>query len=97
MYISKVTEKVVPKQFIEYVSSNGLDEIFQSDYKNFHSKETALVKVYNDILVDIDKNKTVILMLLDLSAEFDTVDHEILLYQLTTRFGSSDVPLSWFR
>ena len=78
---------------IEHVSSNGLDEVFQSAYKNFHSTETALVKVYNDILVDIDKNRTIILLLLDLSAAFDTVEHEILL--LASHFGISDVALSW--
>ena len=72
-------------------------KIFQSAYKNFHSAETALVKVYNDILVDIDNNRTVILLLLDLSAAFDTVDHDILLYRLATRFGLSDVALSSFR
>ena len=96
IYVSKLTEKVVAKQLIEHVSSNGLDEVFQSAYKNFHSTETALVKVYNDILVDIDKNRTIILLLLDLSAAFDTVDHEILLYRLASRFGISDVALSWF-
>ena len=96
IYVSKLTEKVVAKQLIEHVSSNGLDEVFQSAYKNFHSTETALVKVYNDILVDIDKNRTIILLLLDLSAAFDTVDHEMLLYRLASRFGISDVALSWF-
>ena len=97
IYVSKLTEKVVAKQLIEHVSSNGLDEVFQSAYKNFHSTETALGKVYNDILVDIDKNRTIILLLLDLSAAFDTVDLEILLYRLASRFGISDVALSWFR
>ena len=80
IYVSKLTEKVVAKQLIEHVCSNGLDEVFQSAYKNFHSTETALVKIYNDILIDIDKNRTIILLLLDLSAAFDMVDHEILLY-----------------
>ena len=47
----------------------------QSAYKQFHSTQTALVKVFNDIVIDIDRNRTVILLLLDLSAAFDTVDH----------------------
>ena len=50
-------------------------EIMQSAYKQFHSTQTALVKVFNDIVIDIDRNRTVILLLLDLSAAFDTVDH----------------------
>ena len=44
--------------------------------------ETALVRIQDDILVSLDNRKTVILVLLDLSAAFDTVDHRLLLYQL---------------
>ena len=53
-------------QLINHISSNGLDEILQSAYKQFHSTETALVKVFNDIIRDVDRNRTVILLLLDL-------------------------------
>ena len=77
-FMSKLTEKVVASQLINHISSNGLDEILQSAYKQFHSTETALVKVFNDIILDVDRNRTVILLLLDLSAAFDTVDHTIL-------------------
>ena len=52
MFMSKLTEKVVASQLIDHVSSNGLDEILQSAYKQFHSTETALVKVFNDIVID---------------------------------------------
>ena len=55
--------------------NEGLLEEFQSAYKSHHSTETALVKVQNDILKAIDNNRSVILLLLDLSAAFDTVDH----------------------
>ena len=72
--MSKLTEKVVASQLINHISSNGLDEILQSAYKQFHSTETALVKVFNDIILDVDSNRTVILLLLDLSAAFDTVE-----------------------
>ena len=77
-FMSKLTEKVVASQLINHISSNGLDEILQSAYKQFQSTETALVKVFNDIILDVDRNRTVILLLLDLSAAFDTVDHTIL-------------------
>ena len=97
MFVSKLTEKVVASQLIDYVSSNGLDEIFRSAYKQFHSTETALVKVFNDIVIDIDRGRTVILLLLDLSAAFDTVDHLILLNRLGNRFGICGSALAWFK
>jgi len=52
-----------------------MDKMFQSAYKVFHLTETALVKVHNDILRAVDNNDSVVLLLLDLSAAFDTVDH----------------------
>ena len=69
----------------------------QSAYKEFHSTETALVKVFNDIAIDIDRNRAVILLLLDLSAAFDKVDHSILLNRLAHRFGLRGSGLAWFR
>ena len=67
-----------------------LDKTFKSAYKAFHSTETALVRVHNDILTAIDNNRTVILLLLDLSAAFDTVDHSILLSRLSSPLGSRE-------
>ena len=66
---------------------NGLDETLQSAYKEQHSCETALLRVQNNILMALDSRKSVILLLLDLSAAFDTVDHEILLRRLHSKFG----------
>ena len=53
-------------------------EKFQSAYKTKHSTETALLRVYNDVMLCIDQGKGCILVLLDLSAAFDTVDHAVL-------------------
>ena len=75
--------------------AHHLDETFQSAYKNFHSTETALVRVQNDILCAIDNNESVILLLLDLSAAFDTVDHSILLSRLCDRFGVKGAAVAW--
>ena len=97
MFKSKLTEKVVASQLINHISSNGLDEILQSAYKQFYSTETALVKVFNDIVLEVDRNRTVILLLLDLSAAFDTVDHTILIERLANRFGLCDLALAWFK
>ena len=66
-------------QMIEYLDHNGLYERFQSAYRRLHSTETALLKVHDDIAVAIDNGKSVIFVMLDLSAAFDTVDHDILL------------------
>ena len=97
IFISKLTEKVVASQLVDYVMRNDLDETFQSAYKQLHSTETALVRVNNDILVALDNHQSVILLLLDLSAAFDTVDHGILLDRLSHRFGICGLALSWFK
>ena len=97
IFISKLTEKVVASQLVDYVMRNDLDETFQSAYKQLHSTKTALVRVNNDILVALDNHQSVILLLLDLSAAFDTVDHGILLDRLSHRFGICGLALSWFK
>ena len=75
--VSKVIDKATAVQLINHVTTHLLDERFQSAYKLYHSIETALVRVQNDILRAIDSKQSVILLLLDLSAAFDTVDHSI--------------------
>ena len=81
--ISKLIEKAVASQLTDYLSFNSLHESFQSAYKRYHSSETALLRVHNDILRSIDNGESVILVLLDLSAAFDTVNHELLLSRLS--------------
>ena len=68
----------------------------QSAYRTNHSTETALLKVYNDIMWSIDSGDDVILCLLDLSAAFDMIDHTILINRLEKRFGIKDDALAWF-
>ena len=75
--VSKVIEKAVSVKLTDHVRTHHLEEWFQSAYKIHPSTETALVKVQNDILRAIDDNRSVLLLLLDLSAAFDTVDHFI--------------------
>ena len=70
-----------------YLDDNNLHELLQSAYKQGHSTETALVKVQNDISRSNDERKCVALLLLDLSAAFDTVDHSMMLSRLRHRFG----------
>ena len=63
----------------------------------FHSTETALLKIYNDILSSMDDGRVTALTLLDLSAAFDTIDHTILLSRLGNWFGVSGKTLDWFK
>ena len=59
-------------------------------------QSTAVFKVHDDILRASDNQNSVIVLLLDLSAAFDTVDHNILLSRLKSRFGINGVALDWF-
>ena len=96
-FIAKCCEKVVADQLNQYLAVNELNEVFQSAYKRYHSTETALIRVQNDILPSIDDGGCVMLLLLDMSAAFDTVNHSILLSRLSTYFGISSKALAWFR
>ena len=69
----------------------------QSAYRRYHGTETALLKLYNDLLLSADRGEVSALCLLDLSAAFDTVDHELLLARLEHRFGIVGGPLAWFK
>lgn len=70
---------------------------FQSGFRRNHSTETAVVRITNDILSSNDSGNVTALVLLDLSAAFDTIDHEILLSRLQTDVGITGTALSWFR
>ena len=76
-FLSKLIEKIVAKQFVDHMIRNKLMDPLQSAYEKDHSTETALLKVQNHLLMDIDKGNVAVLILLDLSAAFDTIDHDI--------------------
>jgi Reverse transcriptase (RNA-dependent DNA polymerase) len=67
---------------------------FQSAYRKFYSTETALTRIYNDLVLSINKQKISALVLLDLSAAFDTIDNSILLTRLEYNFGITGTALS---
>ena len=68
---------------------------FQSAYREGHSTETALLRVHNDVMCALDRQKDLILVMLDLSAAFDTIDHDILMHRLRTRFGIGGKVFDW--
>ena len=94
--LSKVLEKIAVKRLLNPLQINDLHEVNQSAYKRQHSTETALLKVQNNIACALDKNKAVVFVMLDLSAAFDTVDHNQLLSVLESEFSVTDKALSWF-
>ena len=89
-------EKVVLNQIKGHLLKYNLLDSHQSAYREFHITETTFLKVYNDLLCVADKNDIFILVLLDLSAAFDTIDHHILLERLRNTMGLSGTVLSWF-
>ena len=96
----KYLEKLVAFQLsFPHFRVNSLTVIpeFQSAYRKYHSTETALLRIPNDILVSMNKQQVTLLVFLDLSAAFDTVDHDILLSRLEYKFGIKDQAVTWFK
>ena len=79
------------------MSRFALYPTLQSAYRKGHSTETALLKVQNDILMNMNCKHVTLLVLLDLSAAFDTVDHDILLARLKASIGINGTALNWFK
>ena len=85
-FISKLLERILYTQIIEFVESNKLLPRYQSSYRKGHSCETAMLKVVGDVQQMLRDKNYVVLVLLDSSAAFDTVDHSILLRRLKQQF-----------
>ena len=94
--VSKLLERLVSKQLVNYLKDNDLLPDLQSAYRPHHSTETAVLKVLADILLALDSGDLAALVLLDLSAAFDTVDHDTLLQRLRTSYGLGGLVADWF-
>ena len=92
--LSKIIEKVVSKQIREYLMINDLYDDFQNAYRPGHSTETTLIKLTNDIIGYLDDSEHAQLLLLDLSAAFDSLDHNILISRLRS-IGFNGAALNW--
>ena len=92
-YLGKIIEWAVCNQITEYTGKIGMAEQYQSAYRAAHSTKTVLLKVKMDILAAIDRKEAMCLILFDLSAAFNMVNHELLLNHLKFRFGITDTVL----
>ena len=87
LFLSKVIEKAIAIQIHDHLSKTGIIDSFQSAYKADHSCEIALLGIFNDIASTIGKGNGNLLVLLDLSAAFDTIDYLILFDILNMYIG----------
>ena len=94
-FLSKILEKVALDQINSYISSNDLHSQYQSGYRKHHSCETAVLKLTDDILKSFRGKKMCCLVLLDMSAAFDTVDHDLLLSTLQNNYNIDGSVLKW--
>ena len=87
-FISKVVERVVARRLMSHITTHSLLPSRQSAYRRFHSTETVVASVHNELVRSIDDGRVTVLVLLDLSSAFDTVDHSILLSCTQSSFCS---------
>ena len=95
VFLSKLTERVAESQLYKHMTANDLHCPHEHGYKKFHSTETMLLCIVNDILIAFDSRTGVILLLIDLSAAFDTVDIDKLLHILESEIGIQGTALMW--
>ena len=95
--ISKVIERLISRQINDHLKRQDLMPVLQSAYRPGHSTESCILKVVSDILDAADSGQVSLIGLLDLSAAFDTVDHDILLRRMELSFGITGAALNWIR
>ena len=95
-FLSKLVEKCMLLQLSDHCKMFNLQPDYQSAYREDYSCETAVLGISNDILWAMEKQSITSLVALDLSAAFDTVDHNTLLHILNAKYGIEDTALKWF-
>ena len=96
-FVSKLTERVVHARITAHLVENNLQNASQYGYKKHHSCENLLLKLLDDILVGVDSKSGVVVLFVDLSAAFDTVDHAVLLQILQNKFRITESALCWIK
>ena len=95
-FLSKVVEKSVLLRFNKHCNENNLMPDYQSAYRAKFLCETALPKLTSDLLWPMELQEVTPLVAIDLSAAFNTIDHDLLLSILSKKFGVVDNALKWF-
>ena len=95
-YTSKLLERVAAACLNSHMNNHNIHERVQSAYKPGHLTKAALLRVQNDILTNMDNQSVTVLILLDLSAAFDTIDNQVLLDRMENMVGVKGIPLQWF-
>ena len=96
-YISKLVEKAMLEQINLHCNAHNLLPDYQSAYRENRSCETVLLRLTNDLLWCMERKDVTVMIALNLSAAFDTVNHEVLLTKLQNNFGINGMALEWFR
>jgi len=93
--ISKIIERLCLARLLPHIAATGKFNPLQSAYRKYHSTETALLKILDDLNKIMDSRHSAVLVGLDLSAAFDTIEHDILTERLRSVFGVCGVALDW--
>ena len=95
--ISKILEKLFLSRIQNHLLSCPNFNQYQSAYRRNHSTETRLLSIVDNICHSADTGHSTLLVSLDLSAAFDTIDHTILLHRLSSTFGVNGHALAWIK
>jgi len=95
--IGKIIERLCLKRLVPHIASTGNFSPLQSAYRKRHSTETALLRILDDVYRIIDSKRAAVLIGLDLSAAFDTIDHSKLINRLEITFGVTGKALGWIK
>ena len=95
-FIIKIIEKCTLNQLTKHSDTHNILLKFQLAYRKAHSCETGLLKLANDTLWAMKNKHITAVLIMDLSAAFDTVDHDLLLIVLHRKFGITNATLKWY-
>ena len=96
-FFSKLVEHATLMQFDKHCREHHLLPDFQSAYRKAYSTETSLMKMTNDIFWSMERKQVTAVIVLDILAAFDTIDHDLLLDILWKRFGIAETALQWYQ